>query len=91
MDFLFDALKNNNKMNRIFETKPDKCPNCGSEKIAEILYGKPIDSPKLRNELEEGRIILGGCFYADHFPAWKCLDCKTNMFKPFTIPDKYKK
>jgi len=79
-------------MKWFFETKPDKCPNCGSERIARILYGLPDrSSPSLMKELEEGKTILGGCFYAEFFPVWKCLDCKTKMFKPYDIPDKYKK
>ena len=40
--------------------KPRKCPQCGSAKIADILYGLPIFSPELEKELKDGKIELGG-------------------------------
>ncbi len=31
-----------------YETKPKNCPVCGSEKIADILYGYPLFSDELK-------------------------------------------
>jgi hypothetical protein len=39
--------------------KPDKCPECGSDKIADILYGLSAFSPSLKKEIEDHRIVLG--------------------------------
>ena len=42
-----------------------KCPYCGSGNTAEILYGMPAFSRELREELDSGKLHLGGC----------CIDC----------------
>ena len=54
-----------------------KCPECGSENIAEIYYGYPIDSPKLHEMIENKEIVLGGCqVYSDvENDRWHCNDC----------------
>lgn len=54
-----------------------KCPECGSENIAEIYYGYPIDSPKLHKMIENKEIVLGGCqVYSDvENDRWHCNDC----------------
>lgn len=54
-----------------------KCPECGSENIAEIYYGYPIDSPKLHKMIENNEIVLGGCqVYSDvENDRWHCNDC----------------
>ncbi len=57
--------------------KPRKCPQCGSSKIAEIMYGLPdFSSEELNKDVEEGRIVLGGCIVAPDNPRWKCKDCE---------------
>jgi len=43
--------------------KPRKCPQCGSAKIADILYGHPAYLPELDKSLKEGKIVLGGVYY----------------------------
>ena len=35
-----------------------KCPNCGSDNIAEILLGLPSFTEELQKELTEGKIAL---------------------------------
>ena len=81
-------------MTRIFDTKPDKCPNCGSENVAEIIYGKVGNietdpttgksvlkySPRVEEKLNSGKYILGGCIYGEDFPVWMCKDCNTKFF-----------
>jgi hypothetical protein len=61
--------------------KPRKCPQCGSAKIADILYGLPIFSPELEKELKDGKIELGGCCISDDDPIWRCVDCETDIYK----------
>jgi hypothetical protein len=64
-----------------FVNKPEKCPECGSDKIAYIMYGLPNYSPSLQQEIRENKIVLGGCCITDDDPAWKCVDCKTYIYR----------
>lgn len=61
--------------------KPE-CPECGSENIAKILYGFPEYSKKLRKQLNNKEIILGGCqVYSDvENDRWHCNDCGQEFF-----------
>jgi hypothetical protein len=61
--------------------KPDKCPKCGSEKIARILYGLPSFSESLRIRINNNEVVLGGCCITGNDPSWKCIDCSTVIFK----------
>jgi DNA-directed RNA polymerase subunit RPC12/RpoP len=55
--------------------KPRKCSNCGSKRIANILYGMPGFSDELQRDIELGKIILGGCLIGEDDPDWQCADC----------------
>jgi hypothetical protein len=61
--------------------KPDRCPKCGSDKIANILYGMPAFSESLKKDLDDNKIILGGCFISNESPTWKCTVCGTVIKK----------
>jgi len=52
--------------------KPDKCPECGSWRIAGILHGEPAYH-SIERDLEAGRIVLGGCVITDNDPTWQCV------------------
>jgi len=52
-----------------------KCPKCKSEKIATIFWGFPGDMKELEKEIEEKKIVLGGCIVTDHDPKWECTAC----------------
>lgn len=65
--------------------KPNYCPDCGSEKIASILYGYPSDDPKLHADIDEGKIVLGGCCITGSEAEWQCFKCETRMFRDYTI------
>ncbi len=54
---------------------PIKCPNCGNDNTAKILWGMPSFSDELRNELSEGKVVLGGCCITGEDPDWHCNDC----------------
>lgn len=62
--------------------KPAKCPRCGSKKIARILYGMP-DFNMIKEDLEAGKIVLGGCCVSDSDPSWQCVECDARIYKAF--------
>ena len=78
-------------------TKPETCPTCGSVKIATIVYGTPTYleprvyylnafsdfqlHPDIVSKIKFGEIELGGCLVSDKFPAWRCKDCSTGIYK----------
>jgi len=55
--------------------KPAKCPACGHAPMTSIIYGEPVFSGKLMQELEEGKTALGGCWLGWDHAAWKCIRC----------------
>ncbi len=61
--------------------KPRKCPKCGSNKVATILFGLPVYSEKLQQDMDSGKIVLGGCCISAHDPTWQCVDCGTGIHK----------
>ena len=62
-------------------TKPDECPVCGSKKIATILRGMPAYSEKLLKDIDEDKVILGGCIVSGDDPRYVCVDCKTDFYR----------
>jgi len=61
--------------------KPNKCPACGSNKVATILWGLPAFSPEMERDLKEGNIVLGGCIISHNDPIWQCVDCEVQIYK----------
>jgi primosomal protein N' len=57
-------------------SKPDRCPECGSEKVASIFYGLPVFTVELERQLKEGEVILGGCCVTGDDPQWHCVECR---------------
>lgn len=55
--------------------KPPACPACGSERVAQILYGLVDNSDGLVKALEAGYVVLGGCCVTDDDPDYHCHDC----------------
>lgn len=60
--------------------KPDRCPACGSRRIADILYGYPAFSKELEADVAAGRVMLGRCCVTGDDPAWECLDCHIGIY-----------
>ncbi|MEZ6072258.1 MAG: hypothetical protein R3C10_18865 [Pirellulales bacterium] len=56
--------------------KPERCPECGATAIAEIMYGLPDFNDDLNRQLDEGRVVLGGCVVSDDAPKWRCNECR---------------
>jgi hypothetical protein len=52
----------------------ENCPYCKSDKVAKILYGEPLYSEKMRQDIEDGKLVLGGCSSKPENRA--CLNCK---------------
>jgi hypothetical protein len=52
-----------------------ECPACRSRRIARISYGLVEHTEELRQDLQAGRVILGGCFITDKSPIWHCNEC----------------
>ena len=48
------------------------CPKCSSDNLAEFLYGMPVNGPELENDLENNKIILGGCSILENAPNFRC-------------------
>ncbi len=59
--------------------KPGKCPNCGSLKIARIVYGLVDLTPELEKDLKEEKVVLGGCVIGE--AKWECVDCGIRLYK----------
>jgi hypothetical protein len=57
-------------------SKPEKCPDCGSDRVASILYGLPGFTGDLKRRLDAGEVILGGCCVSDYDPIWQCIKCQ---------------
>lgn len=38
-----------------------RCPQCGSEEVAEALYGMPVFDEDLQKKLDAGDVVLMGC------------------------------
>ncbi len=65
--------------------KPRKCPQCGSSKIAVILYGMPEPDLEFDKSLNDGDIVLGGCCISGDDPQWKCAECEVDIYKNVSI------
>jgi len=61
--------------------KPNKCPECGSKKVATILWGLPLMNQKVERDLKEGKIVLGGCIITENDPVWQCIECDVQIYK----------
>lgn len=53
------------------------CPYCGSERIAEYLYGLYGDDDELMKAAENGEVIFAGCIVTipNQDPDYRCRDC----------------
>ena len=56
-------------------TRTRKCPKCGQEAPARVLYGYRMITPELEEDLQSGRSMLGGCLLDSKNPEWFCRSC----------------
>lgn len=54
----------------------DRCPDCGSGKVARILYGLPEFDDELERKIEAGEVVLGGCVITGDDPTRCYLECR---------------
>lgn len=54
------------------------CPYCGSRNIARIFRGMPTFTEEPQRELDEGKVVLGGCEVEGIYPLsrYQCNDCE---------------
>lgn len=55
------------------------CPFCGSTNVAEILYGLPVFSDKLDEDIKRGKVVLGGCCISNNDPDNHCNNCNKDF------------
>ena len=41
----------------------------------------PAYSDKFKNDMQDGKIVLGGCCIETGAPNWQCADCDSVLFK----------
>ena len=46
------------------------CPKCNSTNVAKYLWGLRLLDDQLERDIEEGRVILGGCIYVEKTPGF---------------------
>lgn len=51
------------------------CPQCGSTRVADILYGYPVMNEELDMAIKKGEVTLGGCCISPSDPKVECMDC----------------
>ena len=51
------------------------CPICKSKNVAKIFWGYPANPDSLRESIDSGKIILGGCCISGDDPKWSCNEC----------------
>jgi hypothetical protein len=55
-------------------THSKRCPECGSSKVADILYGMP--TPRAMKQATTGKVVLGGCAISMNSPQFHCHHCE---------------
>lgn len=53
-----------------------RCPFCGAEAPARILWGKPAMSEALEERLARKELVLGGCCVSENDELWECVGCR---------------
>lgn len=52
------------------------CPKCGCGSVARIAWSMPAYSEELMEDLDAGRVHIGGCCVTGEDPEWHCNDCE---------------
>ena len=61
--------------------RPQGCPACGHEPVAEIWYGLQLPTPELERGLASGTVVLGECMVTGDDPAWECAACHAAVYR----------
>jgi hypothetical protein len=57
------------------------CPNCNSTDIGKVVYGMPSYEFAMSDDVQSGKIVLGGCCIEVGAPTYKCNICDAYIFK----------
>jgi hypothetical protein len=52
-----------------------KCPECGSNSVARLVYGYIIMDEEFLKTLDSGKVAMGGCTIEEDMPYLRCNDC----------------
>ena len=54
-----------------------RCPKCASANVVSIIYGFPAFTEKLKKQLKNRELVLGGCqrFTDVEKDKWHCNEC----------------
>jgi hypothetical protein len=58
------------------EIHKEKCSECGAKNTAYILYGLPNFDEQLKQDCDNGLIVLGGCDIIAGNPNFECNECR---------------
>ncbi len=64
-----------------------KCPQCGGDSVATILWGYPAFNDALRKKIDSGEIHLGGCIVTEESPRYHCNQCGFEFDNDKTVFD----
>ena len=56
-------------------SKPEQCPACGEGPVADVCYGLIDPTPRVRRDIDAGKIVLGGCIVSPDSAVWMCTHC----------------
>jgi hypothetical protein len=63
------------------------CPECGQGQIARVVYGRVPATDEIKQAVDAGEIILGGCF--KRATEWQCTACGAEFFEhPASLADR---
>ena len=64
-----------------------KCPCCGSEETAELIYGYISNEDPIWEMIRQGRkVVLAGCQIPSNPDQWSCMSCGKNFRDNDTVP-----
>lgn len=70
-------IKRDNQNNILVKKKPIKCPVCSFRPVSKIIYGYPIYNERMQQEIQDKKIVLGGCCIEE--ASWFCTNCKSRF------------
>jgi len=63
------------------------CPKCGTKNVAKILFGRPIWCDELKEKIDSGEIVLGGCIVDKEYPVYECNQCQERWGRQYDDED----
>ncbi len=71
------------------DARPERCPRCGSDAIAEVVFGVFRMTPEMQARVERNEIIVMGCLVMGKGldPKWMCTNCDMRFRLKGDAPD----